>query len=285
MDTGDENVQAVEARRLRVDEQLSGRQIQERLGVSKTVLQEWLRGIPPPDWTRRPTAKDGLRASALELRLQGWSVNDIAVELGVARSTAWQWVKHLPLDPDSERARMKREKGRQLTDGRWRAHRVARDLRRASIRSAAAAEVGPLSDREILLLGAAIYWCEGAKTKPYRPNDFNVSFTNSDPMLIDLFIRFLELKGYTPEALTYRVSIHESADAAAAQEWWIKRLALPPERFKRPTLKRHKPTTRHNTGAGYHGCLVVSVPKGAHTYLWIEGVMAGIAPMKVADDG
>ena len=94
--------------------------------------------------------------------MQGWSVNDIAVELGVARSTAWLWVKHL--------------------------------------------------------LGAAIYWCEGAKTKPYRPNDFNVSFTNSDPMLVDLFIRFLELKGHRRETLSYRVSIHESADVSAAQE-------------------------------------------------------------------
>ena len=108
MDTGDENAQAVEARRLRIEGQLSGRQIQERLGVSKWMLQEWLRGIPPPDWTKRPNAKDDLKARAIELREQGWSVNDIAVELGVARSTAWLWVKHLPLDPDSERARSRR---------------------------------------------------------------------------------------------------------------------------------------------------------------------------------
>jgi len=62
MDTGDENAQAVEARRLRIEGQLSGRQIQERLGVSKTMLREWLRGIPPPDWTKRPNAKDDLKA-------------------------------------------------------------------------------------------------------------------------------------------------------------------------------------------------------------------------------
>ena len=72
------------------------------------MLQDWLRGIPPPEWTRRPNAKDDLRARAVELRGQGWSVNDIALELGVARSTAWQWVKHLPLDLDSDRARRKR---------------------------------------------------------------------------------------------------------------------------------------------------------------------------------
>jgi transposase len=85
---------AGEARRLR-REGLSGRQIQERLGVPKQRLQDWLRGVPPPEWTRRPTAKDDLHARAVKLREDGWSVNDIALELGVARSTAWQWVHRL----------------------------------------------------------------------------------------------------------------------------------------------------------------------------------------------
>jgi transposase-like protein len=85
---------AGEARRLR-REGLSGRQIQERLGVPKQRLQDWLRGVPPPEWTRRPTAKDDLHEQALKLRGQGWSVNDIALELGIARSTAWQWVQYI----------------------------------------------------------------------------------------------------------------------------------------------------------------------------------------------
>jgi len=85
---------AVEARRLRTVEQLSARQIQARLGISKDKLYEVLRGVPPPDWTRRPNAKDDLHAMALKLRGEGWSVNDIALELGIAKSTAYQrtWI-------------------------------------------------------------------------------------------------------------------------------------------------------------------------------------------------
>src|SRR6185436_2911437 len=114
--------------------------------------QEWLRGAPPPAWTARPTAKDELRERAVGLREEGWSVNDIALELGVARSTAWLWVRHLPLDRDSERARLKRAKGKQLTEGRWAAHRVARDERRRAVAGEAAAQVGELSERELLLI-------------------------------------------------------------------------------------------------------------------------------------
>src|SRR5215470_9264493 len=146
--------EAAEARRLRAEEGRSIAEIQHRLGVSKHQLTDWLRGIPAPAWTARPTAKDDLRSGALELRAAGWSVNDIALELGVARSTAWQWVKHLPLDRDSERARAKRAKGKQLTEGRWAEHRVERDQRHATIRAAASASVGELSERDLLLVGA-----------------------------------------------------------------------------------------------------------------------------------
>jgi transposase len=274
----DRDAERAEARRLRSEEGLSGRQIQQRLGVSKTLLQEWLRGVPPPAWTARPTAKDDLRARATVLREEGWSVNDIALELGVARSTAWLWVRHLPLDRDSERARMKRAKGKQLTEGRWAAHREVREQRKAALVAAGAAEVGELSDRELLLLGAAIYWCEGTKTKPWRPDDARVLFTNSDPDLIALFLRFLEGVGVSRRDLRYRVAIHDSADAAAATRWWADRNEIPLDRFYRPALKRHRPaTTRHNTGADYHGCLVITVPRARDLYWRIEGIMSGIA--------
>lgn len=36
---------------------------------------------------------------------------DIARQLGVARSIAYQWVRHLPFDRDSERARQRRLEG------------------------------------------------------------------------------------------------------------------------------------------------------------------------------
>ena len=65
---------AAEARRLRVVEQLSVRDIQARLGIGRNRVHELLRGMPPPEWTRRPNAKDGLRAEAVAFRAEGWSV-------------------------------------------------------------------------------------------------------------------------------------------------------------------------------------------------------------------
>ena len=51
----------------------------------------------------------------------------------------------------------------------------------------AAAEIGDMTDREILIAGAIAYWCEGTKNKPHRRAD-RVVFINSDPALIGFFL-------------------------------------------------------------------------------------------------
>src|SRR6266566_4402371 len=50
----------------------SRREIKQTLGpMSNATLNDALKDEPPPEWTRRPNAKDELRASARELRTQG----------------------------------------------------------------------------------------------------------------------------------------------------------------------------------------------------------------------
>jgi hypothetical protein len=62
----------------------------------------------------------------------------------------------------------------------WAAGREVREARQEVARTAAAAEIGSVTSREILIGGAIVYWCEGAKRKPHNPSE-RVNFTNSDP--------------------------------------------------------------------------------------------------------
>jgi transposase len=267
---------AAEARRLRTVEGLSVGQIRDRLGVGKDRLYELLRGVPVPEWTRRPNAKDELRAQAVRLRETGWSVTDIATELGVAKSTAYQWVKHLPLDPDSPQVQQRRARANELRAAKWADRRIAAAAGEDVLRERAGAWTGDLDLRELLLLGAVMYWCEGAKNKPHR-KQYELAFVNSDPRLVEMFLRFVEATGVARHELRYRLSIHETADVAAASRWWAERLGIELERFRPPQIKRHKPrTNRLNIGADYHGCLVVRVPRARELYVWIEGVIDGI---------
>jgi transposase-like protein len=268
-----------EARRLRASTRMSLSQLRNHFGVSRDTLADWLWNEPVPDWTRRPNAKDELRARAVQLRTEGRSVPQIATELKVTKSTAYQWVKHLPLDPTAEQgAERRRRHAQHMTDTRWEPHRQARDAERATVNQAEAAWVGELSDREVLLLGAASYWCEGSKAKLWEPNRCRLIFINSDPVLILLFIRFIEVLGIHRSKLRYRISIHESAEVEAAGRWWADVVGVSFDAFQRPTLKKHNPSTvRLNVGDPYRGCLVVSVPQSRKLYWKVEGIMRGIA--------
>src|SRR5262249_660520 len=117
---------------------------------------------------------------------------------------------HLPLDHDAERARRKREHAKLMTDARWERRREERDANRAAVWREVADEMGPLTPRELLLLAPVTYSCDGEKAKPWRPNEA-LRFINSDPVLIELFLRFVEAEGIGRGQLKYRLSIHESA--------------------------------------------------------------------------
>jgi hypothetical protein len=127
-----------------------------------------------------------------------------------------------------------------------------------------------------MLVGAALYWAEGSKDKPWSRRE-NVVLINSDATVLLLFLRWLDLMGVSEDCRGYRVSIHETADLDAAHRYWSDVIGVPIERFARPTIKRHQPkTVRHNTGDGYHGCLSVSVRQSRILYQQIDGLWRGM---------
>ncbi len=249
----------------------SRREIKEVLGIgSNETLCKALRGVPAPLWTLRPRAKDDLHAKARDLRANGYTYNEIAAELGVSKGSVSLWVRDLPRP-----GRLSYEECRRRdADGvasYWQAERSVREARWREVTETAAAQIGELSDREVLIAGAIAYWCEGSKNKPHRRVD-RVTFINSDPKLITFFLRFLAAAGVSANRLICRVYVHESADVTGAQEFWQAVTGLPVEQFRRPVLKRHNPKTiRKNTGGDYHGCLVVDVRRSADLYRQIEG--------------
>ncbi|MFI8914273.1 hypothetical protein ACIGW4_22015 [Streptomyces sp. NPDC053513] len=255
--------QAVALRR----EGLSLRQIRDHLKIyNNDLLHRLVKGEPPPEWTKRPNAKDDLRDRARELRLQGMTYDQIQVELGCSKSSISLWVRDLP-KPSA------RKKAPEIAkrDRTPRQRLSNEDRQRAT--AAAAAEIGYLSDRELFLLGVALYWAEGAKPRPHE----RITFVNSDPDMIRLFLRWLRLVGVPENRLRFFVQVHETADVAAVEAYWADVAGATPEQFGKTSVKKHNPkTNRKNVGADYHGCLSVRVLQGADLYRRIEGSWYGI---------
>ncbi|MFC4050270.1 hypothetical protein ACFOY4_11280 [Actinomadura syzygii] len=212
--------------------------------------------------------RDKLKPKAVELRRQGWTYREIAGSLDIAISTCSLWLRDVPAPP---RPGQHQERVAAMWKSRWEPFHLAREAERQETKLAACREAGELSERETLLIGALVYWCEGAKDKIYRRAE-KVSFINSDPALIMFFLRFLEVAGVSRERLRARLHIHESADVEAATEWWSQLTGVPASEFQKPTIKRHNAkTNRKNLVDEYRGCLQLTVRKGADLYRRIEG--------------
>ncbi|GAA0556265.1 hypothetical protein GCM10010390_68120 [Streptomyces mordarskii] len=117
-------------------EGMSRRQIRDRLKVSNNdILNRLLEGEPPPEWTRRPNAKDDLRARAREMRLRGMTYDRIQLELGCSKSSISLWVRDLP-KPD--RPPRTREEASAIAQRGWEATLRQREIERQRTKLAAA---------------------------------------------------------------------------------------------------------------------------------------------------
>jgi hypothetical protein len=259
---------------------LSRSQIAEALGLAAgggEPLTTWLRDVPAPAWTRRPRAKDDLRETAVAMREEGRSYSEIQAVVGVSKSTLSMWLRDVPLSEDQQRALALRSPADATR--RAQAIRAGAAQRRARIQGEARAQITNLSESELFVGGVVAYWAEGCKNKPWRTGT-RVSFLNSDPAMILLFLRWLALVGVDAKRLQFRLNIHESADVTGAEQFWADVVGVPVAALDRTTLKRHNPrTVRKNVNEDYHGCLCVSVRRSTDLNLriagWFEAIAAG----------
>lgn len=236
-------------------------------------LHEWLRGVPPPEWTKRPNAKDDAREEAIALRRAGLSYREILEHLPVSKSSLSLWLREVPVSEEHREAILKRACESSAT--RAETNRALGARRRADIREVAMLQVPELAESELFVAGVVAYWAEGVKNKPWRGSEA-VRFMNSDPSMIRLFLAWAQLIGVSDDRLVFRVQIHESADIARALRFWADVVGVSDS--VRTTLKRHNPkTVRKNTADEYNGCLCVYVRRSAELNLRIAGWFEGIA--------
>lgn len=237
------------------------RQIGERLQVSnKETLSKLVKGEPAPEWTHRPNVKKDLRDRARELRLKGLTYDQIQSELGCSKSSISLWVRDLPKPP--RRPTPRDDPWAAANRGRQRALKVRRAAAE-EVKQRATAEITTMSDHELLVTGVALYWAEGAKRKAGYASE-RVIFVNSDPSMIGMFLKWLDLVGTDRDRLRFAVYIHESADVAEAERFWANHVGIDTSQLQKTVLKTHNPRTRRtNRGADYRGCLRVVVRDSA----------------------
>jgi hypothetical protein len=165
---------------------------------------------------------------------------------------------------------------RKALDAFWECERPRRDVLRLEEIDRHRIRVGQLTERELDLVVATAYWCEGSKSKPWARRE-KLQFINSDPDLVRLLIEWLRRRAVGLDRCRLSVNIHESGDLGAATRFWAEVTGSDEKQFAKPVLKRHNPlTVRKNVGTSYVGCLSIGVRQSRGLYREIEGLWRGI---------
>lgn len=156
-------------------------------------------------------AKYLAKVQARELRKQGISIPKIAKLVKATASSVSCWVKDISLTR-VQIDQLKSEK-QFLTATRNKQEKVERQQRYGQVGQQKIGD--PQSIRELFLVGAALYWGEGNKTRG------TVAVANSDPAAISLFIKWLHTCFNVPtDKMKIILNIHEDMDHQAIEKYW-----------------------------------------------------------------
>src|SRR5258706_11803333 len=132
-------------------------------------------------------AKSEEKIKARSLRKGGESLKVIAKILNVSPRSVSNWCRDIELTKEQTLNLEKR-----TTDPNYGNRQKYLNLIKANknskiekLRDEGAKEINKLSKRELFLVGVSLYWAEGFK------KDSQVGFANSDPKMINLFLRWL----------------------------------------------------------------------------------------------
>ncbi len=225
-----------------------------------------------------------IRARALQLRLQGQSYNEIQKALSIPKSTLSGWFKNVVLsDTAKSRLASRANIGTAMLIKRNKMQTHTAEQRARETRATARKEIPILAKRDLLIVGAVLYWAEGYKRLLIRDDKERmshvISFVNADSHMVKVFVRFLqEIMGISSEDIHLTMRLYPHINETEARTYWREATGLTDSHFQNTTQmisiasKGKRPYNRLP-----YGTLQVAVydtTKFHHLMGLIEGVQA-----------
>lgn len=168
------------------------------------------------------------------LREKGFSVSEIAQNLKVSKSSVSLWVRNIKLSSVAKSrianiSVLGREKGKET-------NKLKRQKIKDTIGDKILAELKGLHYTIITkkISCALLYWCEGEKS----PN--SVKFTNSDPKLLETFLKLLR-SAFDLDESRFRVCLHLHSyhDETKQKSFWSHVTGIPENQFIKTYRKKN----------------------------------------------
>lgn len=208
------------------------------------------------------------KRKAVSMRKQGKSYGEISKATGASKSTLSYWLKTIPLS-ETQRKKLYTAKLKNMLKGS-NSVRERRKREVDAILESARREIHlPLSEDEIRLFGAAIYWAEGSKGGL-------MEVTNSDPALILYMVHWIEnMFNIPPAELKAKLNIYPQQNDSDIKKFWSSLCGIPLSQFGKSFVKPLSKDYKKNNL--YYGTIKIVVPKSTNKKLqvfgWIQGVL------------
>lgn len=191
-----------------------------------------------------------VKAKAVVLRKRGYSLSEISEELKISKSTSSLWLTNVTL-PKRAIERLTKKK----ILGQYKTILIRQEKRKRLIsffeeKAASDLKTIRMSKNISKLLCALVYYCEGAKG-----TDRYVTFINSDPSLIQLFL-FVFRKSFLIDESKFRLLMHLHTYHKENKQklFWSNVTNIPIEQFMH---SYRKPNTQKRIRENYQGCVSI----------------------------
>lgn len=197
-------------------------------------------------------AKRKEKEEAIRLRKIGKSYREIKSLLSVSKASLSLWLRDYPLS--TKRLRQLRDFNAERIE-HYRATRTRqRDTKLAEIYTIEKARILPMSQEEFFIAGLFLYWGEGSKSILSQ----YVAFSNTDPAMINFFIKWLESLGCERKKLVIRMHLYRDMDVMKELNYWAKAIGISKTQFRKPYIKESKfSALSYKPGFGHGTCNVI----------------------------
>ncbi|OGN09324.1 MAG: hypothetical protein A3C61_01570 [Candidatus Yanofskybacteria bacterium RIFCSPHIGHO2_02_FULL_39_10] len=216
--------------------------------------------------------------AALTLRLEGKTYGEIRGIFKIPKSTLSGWFSDLKVGNRAKKIlESKKKNGYYKLVEFNKVRTLGIHKENEGIRKNYEFRVGKLSNRELMILGAALYWGEGYKNFNQKRVVYPyICLANSEPEMIITFIHFLEkILGITKDQIKVPVFIYPGMIPEEAINYWQKLTGIPRENFRcQMALSRASQRKRPKNLLPY-GTLQLRVVK-RQEFFKIRGLIDGI---------
>lgn len=213
---------------------------------------------------------------AREYRRDGESIRAISKKLRISSSTASIWCRDVELSSDQLRKLAAKGQNRELLNSYARKRHEEKLEHMSTIYQKAKMDIQTIQNKELFLVGLALYWAEGFKSQ----KETQVGFCNSDPRMIECILRwFQESLKISKDDFVLRVefNITHKTRENVIERYWSNLTGIPRSQFNKPYLQKAKLLRKYSNKENYYGVLRIRIRKSSNLLVRLRGWIDGLA--------